>query len=173
MWFDILWLGESLMHMTERKMIIEFDDATGHCRIAPDTVTRWCKTLFKMERQVNIEVAIRIVDTNESQTLNRTYRGQDNPTNVLSFPAEIIMPEGPVPLGDIAICWPIVVREAKEHAKPIEHHLAHMVIHGCLHLLGFDHVDCQDAETMEAKEIGILNNLGYPNPYLSQESKNP
>ena len=112
-----------------------------------------------------------VVDANESQTLNRTYRGKDNPTNVLSFPAQITIPEGPVLLGDIAICWPVVVREAKEQSKSIEHHLAHMVIHGCFHLLGYDHDNDQDAEAMEAKEIGILNNLGYPNPYLSQELK--
>jgi probable rRNA maturation factor len=74
-------------------------------------------------------------------------------------------------LGDIAICWPVVVREAKEQSKSIEHHLAHMVIHGCFHLLGYDHDNDQNAEAMEAKEIGILNNLGYPNPYLSQELK--
>ena len=152
-------------------MIIEFDDATGHCPVAPDTVIYWCETLLKAERQSDIEVAIRVVDANESQTLNRTYRGKDNPTNVLSFLAEIIIPEGPVLLGDIAICWPVVVREAKEQRKSIEHHLAHMVIHGCFHLLGYDHDSDQDAEAMEAKEIGILNNLGYPNPYLSQELK--
>ena len=152
-------------------MIIEFDDATGHCPVAPDTVSHWCETLLKAEQQSDIEVAIRIVDANESQTLNRTYRGKDSPTNVLSFPAEMIIPEGPVLLGDIAICWPVVVREAKEQAKSIEHHLAHMVIHGCFHLLGYDHDNDQDAEAMEAKEIGILNNLGYPNPYLSQELK--
>ena len=159
------------MPMTERKMIIEFDDATGHCPVAPDTVIYWCETLLKAERQSDIEVAIRVVDANESQTLNRTYRGKDNPTNVLSFPAEITIPEGPILLGDIAICLPVVVREAKEQSKSIEHHLAHMVIHGCFHLLGYDHDSDQDAEAMEAKEIGILNNLGYPNPYLSQELK--
>ncbi|MCH1500977.1 MAG: rRNA maturation RNase YbeY [Litoricolaceae bacterium] len=152
-------------------MIIEFDDATGHCPVAPDTVSHWCETLLKAEQQNDIEVAIRIVDANESQTLNRTYRGKDSPTNVLSFPAEMTIPEEPVLLGDIAICWPVVVREAKEQAKSIEHHLAHMVIHGCFHLLGYDHDNDQDAEAMEAKEIGILNNLGYPNPYLSQELK--
>ena len=157
------------MPMTGRKMIIEFDDATGYCPVAPDTVIHWCETLLKAERQSDIEVAIRVVDANESQTLNRTYRGKDNPTNVLSFPAEITIPEGPVLLGDIAICWPVVVREAKEQSKSIEHHLAHMVIHGCFHLLGYDHDNDQNAEAMEAKEIGILNNLGYPNPYLSQE----
>ena len=68
--------------MTGRKMIIEFDDATGHCPVAPDTVSHWCETLLKAEQQSDIEVAIRIVDANESQTLNRTYRGKDSPTNV-------------------------------------------------------------------------------------------
>jgi probable rRNA maturation factor len=160
------------MPMTGHNMTIEFHDSTGHCPVASNTVAHWCEIVFEVEQQTDVEVAIRIVDANESQTLNRTYRGKDTPTNVLSFPAEIDIPEGPTLLGDIAICWPVVASQAKEQAKLIEHHLAHMVIHGCLHLLGYDHDTDNDADAMETKEIGILDNLGYPNPYLSQELQN-
>lgn len=111
------------------------------------------------------EVTIRIVDQQESQTLNHTYRDKDKPTNVLSFPFEV--PEGIELdlLGDLVICANIVEQEAKSQAKSIKAHWAHMTIHGCLHLLGFDHINDDEAEEMEALEIDILNKLGFNNPY--------
>ncbi|WP_448567444.1 rRNA maturation RNase YbeY [Thalassotalea ganghwensis] len=112
------------------------------------------------------ELTIRIVDQQESQTLNDQYRGKDKPTNVLSFPFEV--PEGIelALLGDLVICAPVVEQEALEQNKSFEAHWAHMVIHGCLHLLGFDHIDEDDATEMEALEIEILDTLGIANPYF-------
>ena len=113
------------------------------------------------------ELAIRIVDEAESQTLNATYRGKEKPTNVLSFPFEAppCMEEEVAHIGDLAICAAVVAREAAEQDKAPDAHWAHMVIHGCLHLIGFDHVEEAEAEAMEAVEIEILAGLGYPNPY--------
>ena len=151
-------------------MIIDFEDATGICPIASDQVVSWVESLAS-EIEEGSELVIRVVDANESQKLNKTFRDKDYPTNVLSFPADIQLPEGPTILGDIAICLPVVKREADEQSKRFEQHFAHMVVHGCLHLMGYDHEDEDDADQMEAKEIGILENLGYPNPYRSQEQK--
>ncbi|MGB0225344.1 MAG: rRNA maturation RNase YbeY [Litorivicinaceae bacterium] len=151
-------------------MIIDFEDATGICPIASDQVVSWVESLASEIEEAS-ELVIRVVDANESQKLNKTFRDKDYPTNVLSFPADIQLPEGPTILGDIAICLPVVKREADEQSKRFDQHFAHMVVHGCLHLMGYDHEDEDDADQMEAKEIGILENLGYPNPYLSQEQK--
>jgi len=114
------------------------------------------------------ELTIRIVENNESRQLNSDYRGKDKPTNVLSFPFEV--PEGiELPLlGDLVICAQVVEQEAIEQGKPSAHHWAHMVIHGCLHLLGYDHIEDNEAEEMEALEIELLKKLAISNPYLAQ-----
>ena len=112
------------------------------------------------------EITLRIVDSDESQTLNRTYRGKDKPTNVLSFPFD--GPEG-VPLallGDLVICAPVVAQESQEQNKTGQAHWAHLVIHGTLHLLGFDHIEEDEAAEMEALEVQILAGLGYADPYV-------
>lgn len=116
--------------------------------------------------QAEAEVTIRIVDSAESQQLNSQYRAKDKPTNVLSFPFQC--PPGiELPLlGDLVICAAVVAEEATEQGKALEAHWAHMVIHGCLHLLGFDHINDDDAAEMEAEEIQILQQLGVANPYL-------
>lgn len=113
-------------------------------------------------------VALKIVAKEESQALNAEYRGKDKPTNILSFPMQ--MPEGtelPI-LGDLALCAPVVAWEASLQGKSLHAHWAHMLVHGVLHLQGFDHVEDADAEEMEALEQEILADLGYPDPYLEQ-----
>ena len=113
----------------------------------------------------DVEVSVRIVDEAEMQNLNRDYRGRDKPTNVLAFeaglPAELGLPD----LGDVIICRDVVHREASEQRKPLDAHWAHMVVHGTLHLLGFDHADDPQASEMEAAEVQILAGLGYSDPY--------
>jgi len=116
--------------------------------------------------QAEAEVTIRIVERSESQQLNNQYRGKDKATNVLSFPFQC--PPGiELPLlGDLVICAEVVADEAAEQTKPLAAHWAHMVIHGSLHLLGFDHINDDEADEMEAEEIMILQQLGFANPYL-------
>ena len=118
-----------------------------------------------------LEQSIRIVDESESQQLNRDYRGIDKPTNVLSFVAEQNDFLDYQYLGDLVICAPVVRREAREQGKSAISHWAHMVVHGMLHLQGYDHVNQQDAEKMESLEIEILATLGHTNPYLNNERK--
>jgi probable rRNA maturation factor len=111
------------------------------------------------------ELTIRLVDETEIQLLNNDYRGKNYPTNVLSFPADL-PEELNIPfLGDLVICVPVIAREAEEQHKSLDAHWAHMVIHGTLHLLGYDHIDDDEAEIMEALEIAILKQLGYADPY--------
>lgn len=134
----------------------------------PDIQT-WAQTAWQGED--DSEVTIRIVDEAESQALNHQYRNKDRPTNVLSFPFEA--PPGiPVALaGDLVICAPVVEREAREQNKTMEAHWAHMVIHGILHLQGFDHITDEEAGVMEELEIRLLGQLGFSNPYEAEETE--
>jgi probable rRNA maturation factor len=111
------------------------------------------------------EITVRIVDSAESQQLNHSYRGMDKPTNVLSFPFES-PPEVKLDLlGDLVICAEVVEQEAQQQNKNLMHHWAHMIVHGTLHLLGYDHVEDSDAQQMEALEITILAKLAIDDPY--------
>ena len=112
-------------------------------------------------------VTLRVVDEQEIADLNSRYRSKDAPTNVLSFPAELPAEVGESLLGDVVICAPVVAREADEQGKSAEAHWAHMVAHGILHLLGYDHQTDSEAGRMEALEQRILADLGFPNPYSS------
>ncbi len=115
----------------------------------------------------DIELSLRIVDCEESQELNHQYRQKDKPTNILSFPSEL--PKGLpfVHLGDLVVCAPVVSEEAQEQNKKLYDHWAHMLVHGTLHLMGFDHIEDDDAEIMEALEVDILSTLNIADPYQS------
>lgn len=116
-------------------------------------------------RRSTAEMSIRIVDAAESQALNRQFRAKDKPTNVLAFPAELPPELGLPLLGDVVICREVVADEAAAQGKAPEAHWAHMVIHGTLHLLGFDHQDPAQAAEMETLETELLAELGWPDPY--------
>lgn len=115
------------------------------------------------------ELTVRIVDADESAALNAEYRHKHGPTNVLSFPFEAPPGMNTRLLGDLVVCAEVVRREAREQGKPPQAHWAHMIVHGVLHLRGFDHATDAEARTMEMLEIEILARLGYPNPYELRE----
>ena len=125
---------------------------------SPGRLRQWAEAALGGERA---ELTVRIVGARESQALNRRFRGKDKPTNVLSFPYE-----EPGVLGDLVVCAPVVNREAREQGKARAAHWAHMVVHGVLHLRGFDHIRNAEARVMESRERAILARLSFPDPYL-------
>jgi len=127
--------------------------------------TAWAEAALAAIGRRADELSIRIVDEQESAELNRRYRQRDKPTNVLSFPFDA--PPGVAVgwLGDLVICAAVVAREAREQHKSGDAHWAHMVVHGVLHLCGYDHQHAPEAKRMETLETGILDGLGYPDPY--------
>ena len=138
------------------------------CRAAgiPDArrIRRWARAALA-DGQSHAEVTVRVVGEREGRLLNQRWRGRPHATNVLSFSAPHL-PLAPGALGDIAVCAPVAVREAKEQGKSQAAHWAHLVIHGVLHLLGHEHERRHDAVVMEALEARILARLGFPDPYL-------
>lgn len=145
---------------------LQVADTLGNKKEHPSSehIEQWV-ALALTGRKDEAELTIRLTDKNEIRQLNRDYRQQDKATNVLSFPADL--PEHiDIPLlGDMIICPAVVVEEAKEQHKALHAHWAHMVIHGTLHLLGYDHIEEQDAEVMESIEIELLASLDIANPY--------
>ncbi|MDZ7662225.1 rRNA maturation RNase YbeY [Thiohalophilus sp.] len=134
-------------------------------------IQRWVSAALQAEQRQDAELTVRIVDEAESAELNEQYRHKSGPTNVLSFPFEC-PPEVELDLlGDLVICAPVVQREAQEQGKLEMAHWAHMVVHGTLHLLGYDHLQQDEAEEMENREISIMKELGYANPYRQDEEQ--
>ena len=131
---------------------------------AAEMIQQWADKALQ-ERGGSAELTVRVVDEAEITALNRQYRGKDGATNVLSFPYEAIPGVATDLLGDIVICAPVVANESVAQDKPLEAHWAHMVIHGVLHLLDYDHHQDAEAHKMEAREAELLDGLGYANPY--------
>ena len=125
-------------------------------------IQSWARAALNVDGMRGGQVTVRFVDAEEGQGLNREFRGKDYATNVLSFPYE----SEPVVCGDLVICSPVVEREAKEQDKSLEAHIAHLIVHGMLHLQGYDHETSKaDARRMENHERAILLALGYADPY--------
>ena len=118
---------------------------------------KWARSALNLDA----EITLRLIDETEGRTLNRDYRGKDYATNVLTFP----LAEEPHLMGDIVLCVPVVLREAREQNKTSSAHFAHLTVHGVLHLRGYDHETEAEAELMETLETKIVTKLGYPDPY--------
>lgn len=148
-------------------MPVEIQVASGAEQLpASGEIKKWAHTALEelAEDAEPPDLCIRLVDADESRSLNDRYRGQNKPTNVLSFPADVAVP-GAKLLGDLVICVPVVIDEAKSQHKQMADHFAHMVVHGVLHLLGHDHTEPESASQMEALEVRILDRLGVCDPY--------
>lgn len=135
----------------------------------PGTLANWAKDVLTAQQVGPCEIAIKIVDSAESRALNAEYRGIDKPTNILSFPLDAGQVSGPLLLGDLALCADVVRTEAAEQGKPVAAHFAHMIVHGVLHLLGYDHIESGQAEEMEQIERDILRTMGFSDPYQDVE----
>jgi probable rRNA maturation factor len=144
-------------HLPELRLSVQYPGGKEGAPTRPQ-VRRWVRAACALPA----EVTVRFVDAGEGRSLNRDYRGKDYATNVLSFPYA----SGAMLSGDLVLCLPVVATEAAEQDKPVDAHFAHLVVHGMLHLQGYDHETGRtDAERMEALERGILAGLGYPDPY--------
>jgi probable rRNA maturation factor len=156
-----------------RAVVVIVQNIVGGARVPePALVRKWARSA--LADGVRGELTVRIVDENESAALNSRYRGKKGATNVLSFPALGAEPPSGVadadaanllPFGDVVICAGVVEREAREQRKPLAAHWAHMIVHGTLHLQGYDHEKAKDATAMEARERAVLAKLGFPDPY--------
>ncbi|WP_438970732.1 rRNA maturation RNase YbeY [Methylophaga sp.] len=132
----------------------------------------WAKAALAAVEE-DCELSIRLVDEDESAELNGQFRGKNYATNVLSFPFDSEIALEPMLLGDLVICVPVVEKEAEQQGKATEDHWAHMVVHGCLHLLGYDHIEDEEAEQMETLEIQILQTMNIANPYALEGEPQP
>lgn len=142
---------------------VEFQNVAGSEQVpCEDDLYRWLALAVRRE---NAEIVVRIVDEAESAELNGHYRQKDKPTNVLSFPFEAPPGVDCDILGDLVLCSSVIEAEAKAQGKSLDAHWAHMLVHGALHLQGFDHIDEDEALVMETEEIALLKQLGFANPY--------
>ena len=143
---------------------LEVQVATTHESLPSETeIARWIEAA--LPDRPDTALLLRLVDRSESASLNTRFRGKRGPTNVLSFPADLPKEVTLPLLGDIVICAPLVAEEAAGQGKAERDHWAHLVIHGVLHLLGYDHQDPAEAQRMEQLEVEILNRLGIADPY--------
>ena len=151
--------------MAKLSLAVQFahqpDEASGEQMPSVAQFRKWARSALA----VDAEITLRIVDELEGRTLNRTYRGKDYATNVLTFP----LTEEPLLMGDIILCAPVVAKEAQDQHKSLQAHFAHLTIHGVLHLQGYDHETEPQAELMEANEIRMMRKLGYADPYHYNE----
>jgi probable rRNA maturation factor len=148
------------------KSLLIFDDSG---LLQEDVVTKMClitKSILIDEGQEGSVVNLKITDTDEITNLNNTYRAKNKSTNVLSFVNDDVSKDITNNLGDIAICYEYVDKEAKDEGKNLDDHLIHMLVHGLYHILGYDHENNESASVMEAKEINKLKELNIKNPYL-------
>jgi len=148
-------------------VIVDFQRAYDGTTPEQEQFQQWAEAALTAVEDA-CELSIRLVDETESAELNKSYRDKEGPTNVLSFPFEAPVEIEPRLLGDLVICVPVVEREAIMQQKQNTEHWAHMVVHGCLHLLGYDHIETDEAEEMEALEIQILQSLNIANPYIER-----
>lgn len=143
-------------------------DSSQYFHPSPQAIASWLRLVLKEtgnDQFQHIELSLKVVGEKEGAELNQQYRGKMGPTNILSFPLE---PTHGIPfahLGDLVVCAPVVETEAVQQHKTLQQHWLHMIIHGLLHLLGFDHIDDSEAAIMEHHEITIMKQLGLPNPY--------
>lgn len=152
--------------MSDPSIVLEVQYASDTVSLpGRDDFERWVNAALEGAGQP-VELVIRVVDEAEARELNQRYRDKDRPTNVLSFPFEAPPEVESCHLGDLVICAPVVAREAKQQGKALNDHWAHLVVHGILHLRGFDHQTDEDAEQMESREKRILQGLEIEDPYL-------
>ena len=154
-----------MIAIVDYQQAYEADEVMAKAIPSLEQIEAWANAVLVAENTGEQEITVRFTDDEESQTLNHEYRGKDKPTNVLSFPFEVPPGIEMNLLGDLVICVPVIMREAEEQDKTPTNHYAHMVVHGILHLLGYDHIDDADADILEAKEIRILASLNIGNPY--------
>lgn len=143
----------------ELSLSLQFADKRHREVLPRHKVIRWIKAAL----ETDAEIAVRLVDTEEGQALNRDFRQKDYATNVLTFDYA----QEPVVMADLVICSPVIEKEAQEQNKTLEAHYAHMLVHGTLHAQGWDHIEEDEAQAMEAREREILTALGFADPYAS------
>ena len=139
------------------QLSLQFADPAHRAWLPRHRVQRWMRAALDAPAQI----AVRIVDEDEGRSLNRDWRGKDYATNVLTFDYE----REPVVVADLALCAPVVEREARADGKALDAHYAHLLVHGVLHAQGWDHERAPDARRMEARERALLQALGFPDPY--------
>lgn len=165
---------------TPKPLAIEIQHSMSQLPVSGAAIRRWARAAFGA-RGANASLAIRVVGSAEGQRLNLLWRGRDYATNVLSFPPLVVpgvstrqrvapAQSGAKLVGDLVLCAPVIAREAREQAKTLTAHYAHLVVHGCLHLQGYDHEHDIDATRMERRERQLLKTFGIDDPYQDQEA---